>query len=293
MTMTLCLSVVTVLMITCRCSSFFLFSKSTLQRAIRFPLGRSSAALEMSSIPSQHEKQAASTVSTPARVLCYGDSLTAGTSYPSDRLFPYGPHLERELNDFALTSSPSSSGAAVRWQGLPGWTASAMADCLDDAAVGLRSALHRTRDPPVAVVILLAGTNDIGALTSGARAVAEDVDATSAAEPILRLHRACLDFEGEAGARETRTLAVGVPGSAWQEAQPRAARACADMNAALRAFAAQEERVSFLDFPFPFQRGDVKWCEDGLHLSPEGYATLGRKLAPCVKQILDRKRHLK
>ena len=36
----------------------------------------------------------------PRRILCYGDSLTAGTTFPSVcALHPYAPHLERELNN--------------------------------------------------------------------------------------------------------------------------------------------------------------------------------------------------
>ena len=57
----------------------------------------------------------------------------------------------------------------------------------------------------------------------------------------------------------------------------------------------------YVDFPFPFARrgGDVDgdhdddydcsklWNADGLHLSEMGYETLGRRLAPCVLDILE------
>ena len=106
------------------------------------------------------------------RIFCYGDSLTSGSSPPSNALFPYGPHLERELNDLLratarssadAASPPDATAVAVRWRGLPGWTASAMADCLGDPTFGLRSAIGGVRDPPLSLVLILAGTNDIGA----------------------------------------------------------------------------------------------------------------------------------
>jgi len=50
------------------------------------------------------------------RILCYGDSLTAGTSPPFNELFPYGPYLETELN------TSKEEEVVVRWRGLPGWT---------------------------------------------------------------------------------------------------------------------------------------------------------------------------
>ena len=179
----------------------------------------------------------------------------------------------------------------VRWRGLPGWTASAMVEYMDDPAGGLRSALNGIRNPSLSLVIILAGTNDVGSHTSsmfGSGSVGR-VDSRSAADPILRLHRACLDCEGEDGKKGIHTLAVGIPGSAWQEMNPDAARLCSEMNDTLREFASSEERVSYVDFPFPFsRRGDAaKWSGDGLHFSPEGYEALGKGLAPCVKQILD------
>ena len=64
-----------------------------------------------------------------------------------------------------------------------------------------------------------------------------------------------------------------------------AATLCNDMNKALQQFAFTEDRVSF-NFPFQYERG-VNWSRDGLHFSPKGYKTLGKALAPCVKQILE------
>ncbi|KAL3771365.1 hypothetical protein ACHAW5_000074 [Stephanodiscus triporus] len=160
------------------------------------------------------------------RVFCYGDSLTSGTSPPSGALFPYGPHLEDELNLLlaarSTTASSSSSSrsphstAMVRWRGLPGWTAatnaraSRLRECVNDAL----------------------------------RRFAEEEEEEE-------------EKKGGGGGRETY----------------------------------------YVDFPFPFaRRGDdvvgdddysKLWNPDGLHLSEIGYETLGRRLAPCVLDILE------
>lgn len=166
-----------------------------------------------------------------------------------------------------------------------------MVDYMDDSAVGLQSALNRIRNPSLSLVIILAGTNDIGSLTSSMISKNKNdknVDVNLAVDPILRLHKSCLEYEGDGGKKDIHTLAVGIPGSAWQEMNPNAAKLCTEMNEALQKFASCQDRVSYVDFPFPYRRGDSKWSGDGLHLSPEGYETLGRELAPCVKQILER-----
>ena len=245
---------------------------------------------------STSSSNSSASVSRPKRIFCYGDSLTAGTAPPSDQLFPYGPHLEDELN--------KEGTVMVRWRGLPGWTASTMVDFMDDSTYGLRAAVDGIRNPSsVSLVIILAGTNDIGSYTSSMMTTGGGgggtIDASSAVEPILQLHNACLNFKCQGDGDDDddngtqhnniQTLAVGIPGSAWQEMNADAKKLCSEMNDALQAFASREDnyRVSYMEFPFAYQRGDSKWSGDGLHLSSEGYELLGRSLAPCVKLILD------
>mmetsp|Transcript_21180 Transcript_21180/g.30323 ORF Transcript_21180/g.30323 Transcript_21180/m.30323 type:complete len:263 (-) Transcript_21180:32-820(-) len=211
---------------------------------------------------------------TPKRIFCYGDSLTAGTSPPLNDLYPYGQSLEIELGDDVV----------VRWRGLPGWTAQTMVEYLDDGNVGLRAAVNGIDNPPISLVIILAGTNDIGFLTSSmATGAAPGIDA--AVKPILNLHKACIDIAK--GEHKIRTLAVGIPGSAWQQMNASASKLADDMNSSIREFAQSypDGMVSYTDFPFPYEKNDL-WCADGLHLSPEGYKHLGRDLAPIVRQIL-------
>ena len=101
--------------------------------------------------PSQPDSATAVTtaLAAPLRVFCYGDSLTAGTSPPLDELYPYAPTLEKALGSSVL----------VRHRGLPGVSADAMLQHADDEQNGLRSLLRKSSP---ALVIILAGTNDLG-----------------------------------------------------------------------------------------------------------------------------------
>lgn len=160
-----------------------------------------------------------------------------------------------------------------------------MMEYLDDGNVGLRSAVNGIDNPPLSLVIILAGTNDIGFLTSSMSAGEPDVNAC--VEPILNLHKACL--ECNKGTHQIRTLAVGIPGSAWQQMNAAASKLATDTNTSIKVFAQQshpEGSVTYTNFPFAYEKNDL-WSSDGLHLSPKGYEQLGRGLAPVVRNILE------
>lgn len=206
------------------------------------------------------------------RVLCYGDSLTAGTtSEDFFRNYPYAPHLET-----ALTASDDSNlGVQVRHLGLPGWTAASMAQALDDGSVGLRATLRRIQETlegqVPSVVIVLAGTNDL----------ATSPDAQAIADHVAALHRAAREFG------VPRTVAVGVPPSWYQSISEPARILTANVNQHLQAEAqSHAPAMSFVPFPFPYERDGSLWDPDGLHLSPQGYQILGECLAPAVRHLL-------
>ena len=220
------------------------------------------------------------------RVFCYGDSLTHGSSPPSFSSFPYGPHLERELNQ--SFDDNTAVQAVVRWRGLPGWTAVSMAKNLHDPTFGLKSAIDGISNPPLSLVVILAGTNDIGTLTCGGvggSSCKEDNNANAIIDPIIQLHRACLDFCDGDCSKLIRTIALGIPGSAWQKQNPTALNLCMEVNNGLRHFASMEDRVTYVDFPLPYD-GEDEWNVDGLHMSERGYEALGTALAPYVKEII-------
>jgi lysophospholipase L1-like esterase len=193
------------------------------------------------------------------RVLCYGDSLTAGTTSSDFVPYPYAPHLEAALK---------KDNVVVRHVGLPGWTTENMIDQLD-GPVGLRSAIQAIQNPPLSLVIVLAGSNDIGYGSS-----AEDI-----ISHLLKMHRVAW----EAGV--PRSLAVGIPPSGYQATNAEAKNLASQINDHLRR-TSEGCTMAYEPFPFPFEPDGKNWDVDGLHFSPEGYRDLGESLAPVVRRIL-------
>ena len=204
------------------------------------------------------------------RIFCYGDSLTAGTFNMGepDQLFPYAPHLERAL-------CANGDSFMVRHRGLPGWTAAAMNDNVDDETRGLRGSLRRIKeaagdDPPVALAIILAGTNDLGCYA----------DAASILEALQGIHLA-------SHACNVPTLAVGIPPSGFMARDEYAAKTAAEVNSSLRDWCASEAMADFEPHPIAtFEPSSGLWSSDGLHFSPEGYRVTGEGLAAAVRRRL-------
>lgn len=197
----------------------------------------------------------------PKRILCYGDSLTAGTSPPDPTLSPYAPHLESLLKE-------KGHNVVIRHRGLPGWTSSEMVANANDGTAGISTAVKAGM--PLALVIILAGTNDL-AFTN---------DASTITNNILALHQLCY----EQGV--PRTLSIGMPPSGYQSINVEAATLAQTINDNLKEYCQSESRATFMPFPFEFAANDEKWASDGLHLGPEGYRVLGTSLAPVVEDIL-------
>ena len=206
-------------------------------------------------------------LSSRHRILCYGDSLTAGTSGMSEH--PYAPHLEAKLTN-----------VDVKWIGLPGWTAHNMLENRDNASIGLRAILQRYNQQeatneyfkyPASLVILLAGTNDMG----------YGFQAEEISENIYKMHETC--FENNVA----HTIAIGIPPSAYQAMEPSAAALAKSVNDNLRAYCDKHpEKSTFVDFPFGYEHGGANWYTDGLHFSSQGYQVLGEFLAPTAARVL-------
>ena len=204
------------------------------------------------------------------RVLCYGDSLTAGFWDGGARFHPYAAQLSRRLG-----------GCTVDHIGLSGFTSAQMADTLGrtenktggdiDATrrrwMSLDEALERAR---YTHVVILAGTNDLSRLRhAGGTRTAADVVSNIAA-----LHTRAL-------ASGARTLALTVPQPAFESLHPQMALGRGEINAGLRVFAAATANVSLceLEVALPHLNGTAEerarlW-DDGLHLTPAGYDVLG------------------
>lgn len=205
------------------------------------------------------------------RILAYGDSLTAGFYNDGDRFAPYGAAMVEAL-------SVCDGGCAVElWMcGLSGLEASEMVvgldrrvleDCVDRMGKGLRRIL--VEHGPFDVVLIMAGTNDLGD---------RDIPATAIATTVQALHTAC-------HARGVRTVALSVPPSiSCQESKTYRGR-WERLNSLLREWCqgvgATEGAGLWVDTAeiVPFAEPSEFWEEDGLHFSPEGSNKLGKSLA--------------
>jgi lysophospholipase L1-like esterase len=196
------------------------------------------------------------------RVLCYGDSLTAGTTSEDYVPYPYAPHLEEMLRK-------DDYDVVVRHVGLPGWATSSMLEQLDGPA-GLKTAVQAIQMPSLSLVVILAGTND---LAYG------DASVDDITNNLLQLHR----IAWECGV--PRTVAVGVPPSGYQATNKAARNIVNEVNDRLRE-TSEGCTMAYTPFPFPFEEGGENWDEDGLHFTPIGYRRLGESLAPVVRRIL-------
>ncbi|KAL7577709.1 hypothetical protein ACA910_015217 [Epithemia clementina (nom. ined.)] len=205
------------------------------------------------------------------RVLCFGDSLTAGTSPPSFQNYPYAPYLEKALAQLAATTatarttkSTTVSSAApldivVRHAGFPGWTSSQLLENQSMSNGGLRTLIQGIRDPPLSLVILLAGTNDLGYQT----------EATPIANSILGLHKLCHNRG------VPHTIAIGIPPSGYQSMVEDAQTLAASVNTALETFCQENSLQStYVPFPFAYERNGKNWSPDGLHFSEHGAETV-------------------
>ena len=225
-------------------------------------------------------------------VVCYGDSFTAGVSPPLTEKSPYGPSLRESLNDMRKSrESHNGSGhpppVVVTWRGVSEYTADRMVRNANSTQLGIRPFVrHNPAVPDVAVI--LAGTHDLGKRRSIADIVGD----------IISLHRMCFQM----GIR--RTLAVGIPPSAFLAADSDAASNVTEVNEGLKSFcniskeSSREENVpkstaKFIDFPFPFEEESDLWAPDGLHMTPYGYKELGKALSDPIEGIFMELRQIK
>lgn len=191
------------------------------------------------------------------RILCYGDSLTAG--YSTGTIFtPYALSLSDAL------------GCEVSHCGIRGHTARQMAAEIHEAKVahgisgrssgGLGCLLDR-RDR-YDVVLLMVGTTDLG----------QGFSTESIVNSVRKLHAACHER--------------GVPTIVLLPPSPNPAR-CA-LAGRLRTWACTEPRVlAVMDPEQLVPRSEHhNWDSDATHLSPAGYHALGKRLASDVHAAL-------
>lgn len=202
------------------------------------------------------------------RILCYGDSLTAGFCCHGSRFIPYATTLKSKL------INAMNSDIEVDHYGFSGWTAQEMLSSSHEGEVqdftgskgpGLARALQNKQ---YSLLILMAGTNDIGSGTK--------------ADAVFKHIKDLIQFAEKSN---TRVLNIGIPdtkhqGPGWLSSRRQT------VNTMLARHA--EDQKKWLTFmPCPVTLSSPEYFDpDGLHFSPAGYEALGQGLAQDVCKIL-------
>lgn len=253
------------------------------------------------------------------RIFCYGDSLTAGTSPPDYKEYPYAPHLEATMNQLQAQNeaheieedhpSPPQKRFVVRWIGLPGWTAKSMVEN-QDSDIGLRSAIKKliattpksrssignSKAPAsssTSYVIILAGTNDLG----------YEINSSAASDTIFKyltsLHNLVLKEDNN---NNIRTIALSIPPSSWQYQFKDAKQLALSINNKLKQWCEnhdddinsssngkKQQLTYYIEHPMSTRPYEPKsdsdnsmWSSDGLHFSADGYKYVGESLAKAI-----------
>jgi len=201
------------------------------------------------------------------RVLAFGDSLTAGTSPPDYNLYPYSAYLEATLK---RPSYDLPAPIIVRHKGFPGWTASQL---LEYAPMdgGLENIIDSIQNPPLSLILILAGANDL----------AYENNKDKILNSIIDLHHLCHDKD------VPHTIALAIPPSGYQTKVHSVFELAHTINDSLREYCdKRSDFMTYFPFPFEFQRGDDRWCSDGLHFTKKGYQELAESLAPVVSHVI-------
>jgi len=205
--------------------------------------------------------------STPSkarrRVLCYGDSLTAGFCSGGRKFTPYGPSLAEALRAADCECEVSFCGLSSFdcRQMITESSGASVMDGVGQTGKGLEWIL--ANEGPYELAVIMAGTNDIGRQRSPDEFLKD----------LGVLHNIC-------HARGVKTLALAPPHPCTG---PRGEfvellRPWAHHHAEVLAYVDPEELVP--------RSEDGFWEKDMLHLSPKGSSTLGKRLASYVRTAL-------
>jgi len=218
------------------------------------------------SCPAKFDDKAACHLSQ--RILCYGDSVTAGFCAGGRHFQPYGKVLAETLTIDGVPCEAIVCGLS----GLTAMelTAKAGAVAIPDMLGNMGKGLNRVLadDGPYDLALILVGTNDIG----------HGVSPEAVVDHISRLHGACHDRGVATVAIAPPTKLVG-PERTAREHVARLLENWAHATPGVLAFFDSEKVL-------PRGTGNGFWEADELHLSAAGSIELGRRLAPRVAPLL-------
>jgi len=200
------------------------------------------------------------------KILCFGDSITAGFHSGGRCFEPYGRTMGAEMR-------ASGCDVSVLVNGLSGLTAREMVakgrhpavpDCTGKVGKGLDVLLNRKPD----LVIIMAGTNDLG-MGVNPQAILADV---------VRLHKACHAQGIRTVALAPSTVAQG-PSTLGRQQLASLLRKWAKTTPAVVACMDMMDLV-------PHNGPSPHWDMDDLHLSARGSRALGRRLSDQLKHLV-------
>lgn len=205
------------------------------------------------------------------RVVCYGDSLTAGYCRKGMLFEPYGRTLMKELETNGVPSEILISGHS-------GKTAAEMVAALNSSitdVVGLHgTGLARILDDaPSDLVIIMAGTNDM----------AEGTRPEIIMKDVAQLHAACHK-------RGVPTIALVPPPAPCAPMQRERDRT--QLRELITEWAIGQMHVKAVVDSARWaglDAGPGVWDFDGLHFCPSGSALLGHGIAAYVAKLLTKK----
>ncbi|KAL1854075.1 hypothetical protein VTK73DRAFT_8813 [Phialemonium thermophilum] len=206
---------------------------------------------------------------TRLRILCFGDSLTAGYSCYGAVYHPY----EEKLDQMVAMAFPEYTVQTVE-DGKPG----AMV-CVERDFLGRMQRHFGPSSQPFDWAIVLGGTNDI----------AIGVEAETIYESLKKVWSVALTHG-------TRVLALTVPDVAMQPS-PRTARVDATrkkLNDLIKGHKQENFHAYDLQAAIPYAsfsdaERNLYW-DDAVHFTPDGYDLIGRKVGMALVSLLVRER---
>jgi lysophospholipase L1-like esterase len=201
------------------------------------------------------------------KILCFGDSITAGFHSGGRCFEPYGRTMGGAMRS-------SGCDVSVLVNGLSGLTAREMVakakhpavpDCTGKVGKGLEVLLNQKPD----LVIIMAGTNDLGMGVSPQAILAD----------VARLHKACHARGIPTVALAPSTVAQG-PSTLGRQQLASLLRKWAKSTPSVVACIDMMELI-------PHHGPSPHWDFDGLHLSAGGSRALGRRLSDKLVHLVE------
>ena len=207
------------------------------------------------------------------KILCYGDSLTAGYTmnvkkhYESglyiQEYYPWADLLQKNLQKNRMRFS-------VDHVGMSGWTIKQMLDNsnnIDNKDIcgihhdGLNVLLKKNNYD---YCIIMVGTNDL-----------TNISSKQIFDNIIKLHISCHNLK-------VRSIVIPILDSLLCHNLKIFNDKRNDINQKLRNFCDKNKDCIFLDVNMPFNLSDKNWEKDGLHMTCEGYKNLGNVISNCI-----------